>query len=69
MTPPDQSDAKMIARRKTLEALTDEELDTQLSLRISFKDDCPSEIRRDFALGQEMAREVLESRQSAPKKR
>ena len=69
MTPPDQSDdSKIDALRKELEALTDEELDRQLSLRISFKDDCPPASRRNYALCQEMAREILESRQQTMKK-
>ena len=57
------------AIRQAVEALTDEELEQALSIRITLWPDCPSKIRRDHALRQELAREVLESRRPTPAKR
>ena len=62
---PSANDSKMDAIRQSLEASTDEELEDQLSLRISFKEDCPPQRRRNHSLSQALAREILESRRAA----
>ena len=63
MPPSDPTDDPAVnAIRQALEALTDEELENLLSLRISFKPECSPEIRRNYAVRRELAREVLESR-------
>lgn len=60
-------DREIDAIPQTLEALTDEELDSQMSLRISFKEGCRPEFRRWYALTQALGREIQESRrQSMP---
>lgn len=70
MNPPDLSnDPSSNALRQALQALTDEELEHDLALRVWFKPDCPPEIRRIFARRKEMAREVLEGRRLAAEKR
>ena len=69
MTSPSQSeDPSSSALRQTLEALTDEELENDLTFHIWLKPDCPSEIRRIFARRKEVTREVLESRQARQEK-
>lgn len=70
MTSPNQpEDPPTNALRKALEALTDEELENDLGFHIWLKSGCPPEIRRIFARRKDMAREVLETRRLAAKKR
>lgn len=55
-------DPAMKAIQPTLEALTDEELEDAMGMRISFKPECPAETRRGYAMRQGLMREILESR-------
>ena len=65
MTNPTPHDAQNTdAARQKLELLPTGELEDLATMHISFKDECPAETRRSFYQSQELALEILESRQN-----
>lgn len=65
MTDPTPQDAPNtdVARQK-LELLPTDELEALATMHISFKDECPTETRRSFYQSQDLALEILNSRQN-----